>query len=183
MDLAIKKKPAVQTQRLALKPFSQTDTQGLIGLLTNPEITRTFMVPFFETADQALALANRLIAFSQLGDTRHLEYGIYRDGTLIGFVNGCGIREDTIEIGYVIHPDYQGCGYATEAVGAVLRELREMGFRKVIAGFFSENSASRRVMEKCGMKPGSLVTEAEYRGVLHKCLYYEIQFGKSQSEP
>lgn len=83
----------------------------------------------------------------------------------------------------MIHPDYQGCGYATEAVGAVLRELREMGFRKVIAGFFSENSASRRVMEKCGMKPGSLVTEAEYRGVLHKCLYYEIQFGKSQSEP
>ena len=68
----------------------------------------------------------------------------------------------------MIHPDYQGCGYATEAVGAVLRELREMGFRKVIAGFFSENSARRRVMEKCGITavmPDAMQREFPIRSV------------------
>lgn len=48
-----------------------------------------------------------------------------------------------------------------------------MGFRKVKAGYFEENEASRRVMEKCGMKQLSYTDEIEYRGITHKCLYYE----------
>ena len=51
------------------------------------------------------------------------------------FINDCGIKGEEIEIGYVIHPDHQGHGYATEAVRAIICELREMGFRKVIAGY------------------------------------------------
>ena len=42
-----------------------------------------------------------------------------------------------------------GHGYATEAVRAVLEELRDMGFRRVTAGYFEGNEASHRVMEKC----------------------------------
>ena len=176
MNLPIKKKASVKTERLTLKPYSQSDKEQLIGLITNSEITNSFMVPDFETAGQAAALAEKLIAFSQPEDVSHLEYGIYLSGVLIGFVNDCGIEEDTIEIGYVIHPDYQGKGYATEAVRAVMDELRDMGFKKVTAGYFSENTASRRVMEKCGMKNSDFTDEEEYRGVLHKCLYYEICF-------
>lgn len=51
-----------------------------------------------------------------------------------------------------------------------------MGFRKITAGLFQENIASRKVMEKCGMILTSLVDEEEYRGVVHKCNYYEICF-------
>ena len=46
------------------------------------------------------------------------------------------MKERTIEIGYVIHPDFQGHGYATEAVRAVIAQLKAIGFQKVIAGFF-----------------------------------------------
>lgn len=105
-----------------------------------------------------------------------MEYGIYLNGTLIGFVNDCGIEDDEIEIGYVVHPEYQGRGYASEAVKAVLGELRETGFRKVSAGYFAENEASRRVMEKCGMKPVERTDEEEYRGEKHLCRYCEIEF-------
>ncbi len=76
-------------------------------------------------------------------DTAHLEYGVYLDNRMIGFVNDCGTEGDAIEIGYVIHTQCQGYGYATEAVKAVLKELQEMGFQKVKAGFFEENTASR----------------------------------------
>lgn len=49
-------------------------------------------------------------------DAARLEYGVYLDGKLIGFVNDCGIEDGEIEIGYVIHPGYPGHGYATEAL-------------------------------------------------------------------
>lgn len=125
--------------------------------------------------EQAAALAEKRIRFSHPQDTRHLEYGIYRNGTLIGFINGCGIHGSTIEIGYAIHPDYQGQGYATEAVCALLQELRDMGLRSVTAGFFTENQASRRVMEKCAMTLTDYWDKVDYRGSIHTCRYCEIR--------
>ena len=163
MNLPIKKKAKIQTERLCLKPYSSEDAGRLAEFFKNDEISKTFMVPDFESE-------------KQIEDTGHLEYGIYCDNVMIGFVNDCGIEEDTIEIGYVIHPDYKGHGYATEAVLAIVEELREMGFRKVMAGFFEENTASRRVMEKSGMQLNDLVEEEEYRGIIHKCYYCEINF-------
>ena len=131
------------------------------------------MVPDLKTTEQVTALAETLISYSQIEDVEHLAYGIYADDRLIGFINDCGMENDTIEIGYVIHPDCQGKGYATEAVHMMIKELLKMGFRKVKAGYFEKNEASRRVMEKCGMKQLSYTDEIEYRGITHKCLYYE----------
>lgn len=175
MDLSIRKKAAIRTKRLTLKPYAQEDIPALAKLLQNKEITKTFMVPDFETKAQVAVLVQKLISFSSLADTRHLEYGIYLNDALIGFVNDCGIEEDSIEIGYVIHPDYQRRGYATEAVQAILHELKKMGFRKVTAGFFAENTASRQVMLHCGMHPIEYTDKEEYRGQIHTCCYCEIK--------
>ena len=176
MNLPIQKRALIQTERLTIRPYSKQDVVSLAELLENQSIAETFMVPEFETRAQALALAERLVSFSQISDTTHLEYGIYRMQTLIGFVNDCGVEGDAIEIGYVIHPQYQGQGYATEAVRAVIAELRTMGFRTVRAGFFAENTASRRVLEKCGMTASGLAEPEEYRGKLHTCIYYQVLF-------
>lgn len=175
MDLSIRKKAAIHTKRLTLKPYAQGDIPALAKLLQNKEITKTFMVPDFETKAQVAVLVQKLISFSSLADTRHLEYGIYLNDALIGFVNDCGIEEDSIEIGYVIHPNHQGKGYATEAVKAVLHELKKMGFHKVTAGYFQENIASRQVMLHCGMEPVDYTDTEEYRGQIHTCHYCEIK--------
>lgn len=176
MALPIKKKAQIKTERLILKPYSEHDIDTFIDLLTNPEITSTFMVPEMGSRSCAEELVKKLIGFSQPDDTKHLEYGIYLGEKMIGFVNDCGVEEDEIEIGYVIHPQYQGHGYATEAVHTVLAELREMGFRKVTAGYFAENTASLRVMEKCGMQRTTITEEEDYRGKRHLCRYCEICF-------
>ena len=47
MNISIKKKPLVQTERLTIKPYSAADKEQLAELLTNEEITETFMVPDF----------------------------------------------------------------------------------------------------------------------------------------
>ena len=176
MNLPIKKKTLIKTDNLTIKPYAQSDKGRLKELLKNPEITKTFMVPDFESEEQADLLIEKIIEFGRIENVNHLDYGIYYDDLLIGFINDCGIKEDEIEIGYVIDPAYKGRGFATEAAKAVINELREMGFYRVYAGYFEENPASRRVMEKCGMHSIDLVGEETYKGTVHKCLYCEIRF-------
>lgn len=166
----------LQTARLTLHPCTDRDTGALVRLLTDPRVTQTFMVPDFATPQQAEALAQTLIAFSQDDDTAHFMTGIYLAGAFIGLVLDCGVQADEIEIGYVITPDQQGHGYASEAVRAVLQALREMGFHRVTAGYFVENTASLRVMQKCGMQPTARRDTVDYRGQRHPCRYCEIVF-------
>ena len=66
MGRPIQKKALIQTERLTLKPFSLSDKDRLADLLTDQQITKTFMVTDFETAAQARALAEKLIHFSFL---------------------------------------------------------------------------------------------------------------------
>ena len=176
MARPIKKKAMIQTERLTLKPYSAQDADELLDILTLPDFTDTFIVPKMESRRCLEELVQKLISFSQVEDDKHLEYGIYLNGKIIGFINDCGIEDDEIEIGYVVHPRYQGCGYATEAVHAVITELREMGFRKITAGYFAENTASLRVMEKYGMRQTDETEEEEYHGRKHICKYCELCF-------
>ena len=175
MALPIKKKVKIKTERLSLKSHAEQDIDSQIDLLTNPGITSAFMVPEMESRSSAEELVRKMTAFSQTDDTEHLEYDVYLGDQIIGFINDCGITDHEIEIGYVIHP-HKGHGYATEVVRAVISELREMGFRKVTAGYFPKNTASLRVMEKCGMQKTAVTDALEYRGKHHACGYCEICF-------
>ncbi len=175
MSGKIKQAECIQTKRLELKSYRNSDKEQLIKLLTNEEIAKTFMVPEFSSEKQVVDLVCKLIEFSKAEDSAHLEYGIYLKDTLIGFINDCGIEDEEIEIGYVIHPDYKGQDYATEAVKAVINDLFRMGFKKIKAGYFEENIASRRVMEKCGMQQSDEIDTEEYRGVSHICRYFYIK--------
>ena len=173
--MKIQKRSEIITDRLVLKPYSANDRERLAEMFMDESITKTFMVPSYSSVQDYLELAEKLISFSSMEDETHLEYGVYLDSELIGMVNDCGIEDGEIEIGYVIHPEYQNRGYASEAVKAVIGELWDMGFQRITAGFFEENPASHKVMEKCGMTLTDEVDFDEYRGVRHKCLYCEIR--------
>jgi len=174
MKRKIIKKEYIETNRLILHPYRKEDNIRLVEMMKNPEITETFMVPDYTEESQFYALADKLIGFSQIEDTTHFEYGIYLDGYMIGFVNDCGYDDETIEVGYVIDPVYKGQGFATEAVSAAINEFREMGFKKVIAGFFEGNIGSQKVMEKCGMHLNGNSDQEEYRGKVLTCYECEM---------
>ena len=62
-------------------------------------------------------------------------------------------RQVQAELGWVLHPDHTGHGYATEAVRALLRLcFDELGLRRVTADCFADNEASWRLMERVGMR-------------------------------
>ena len=71
----------------------------------------------------------------------------------IGNIDLVGTNSDGVpEIGYVLSYEYWGMGIMTEAVKAVIDELFLLGFDKIGACHCSDNPASGKVMEKCGMK-------------------------------
>ena len=167
-----KKKECLQTERLVLKAFDEWDRPQMVDIFFNEDVKKTYMIPDFDNQKQAEALFEKYMNFSK--SDQHFVYGIYIDQLLIGFVNDCEAADTTIELGYVIAPEHQGKGFATEAVKACMTELFRMGYEHIKAGYFEENIASRRVMEKCGMHKIDFEEDIEYKGVLHHCLYFQI---------
>ena len=81
------------------------------------------------------------------------------------------------ELGWVIHPDHTGHGYATEAVRELLRLcFDELHLRRVTADCFADNEASWRLMERVGMRREiSTVRDSLHRsGEWHDGLGYAL---------
>lgn len=78
-----------------------------------------------------------------------------KNGTHIGEACFKGITEKgTTEIGYGIAEDYQRCGYATEAVSALIDwALAQPGVMCVMAETEASNVASQKVLYKTGFMP------------------------------
>ena len=135
-------------------------------------VNKTYMLPDFESREAAVNLFNRLMKMSESED--RFVMGISLDRKIIGMINEVDRGEDFVEVGYAINPAYKNQGFATMALTSSIKELKRIGYKRVLAGYFEENVASSRVMEKSGMKKIDQSDEIEYRGKTHKCFYYEI---------
>ena len=57
------------------------------------------------------------------------------------------------ELGWVLHPDHAGNGFASEAVRELMRIcFEDLGLRRVTANCFADNERSWRLMERLGMR-------------------------------
>ena len=162
-----------ETERLRIKPISLDDEEAVLDLLTDKTVGKTYMLPDYQSAEEAEPLFRRLVQLS--ADASRYVAGVYLDGKFIGMMNDTEIKGTQIEMGYAYLPDFYGCGFATEAFKGAIDYLFSHGFATVLAGAFSENLASLRVMEKCGMIRQEYTDEIEYRGKTHTCHYYAAQ--------
>src|SRR6476661_5239574 len=76
------------------------------------------------------------------------------DGAVIGdLMVKVGDAWAQAEVGWALHPDHTGHGYATEAVRELLRVcFDELGLRRITADCFADNEVSWRLMERVGMR-------------------------------
>lgn len=162
----------IKTERLTLRALTASDADDVIAILRSNKVKLTYMLPDFPTKEAALKLFERLHTLSRSAE--HLVLGLCLDDKIIGFLNDTEIKDGMIEVGYALHHDYWNHGYATEALRAVIDELFRLGFTTVRAGYFEENPASGRVMEKSGMHRIEHTDTIEYRDKNHRCIYYEI---------
>ncbi|MBQ6934288.1 MAG: GNAT family N-acetyltransferase [Clostridia bacterium] len=163
----------IRTKRLVIKPLDDRDKNLLIEILRNEKVSASYLTPDITSNEAANKLFNRIKEVSYIPD--RFARGIYIDNKLIGIINDTGIENGNVEIGYVIHPDHQNKGYATEALKAVIEKLFEQGYAAVSAGIFEDNIASRRVLEKCGFVLIDKTEDIEYQGKMHHCIYFEVR--------
>lgn len=163
----------MELKLLKLRPFLPADQTRILETVTSTKVNQTYMLPDFERIEDAIPLFERLAERSR--DENRFVRCIDVDGRAVGFLNDVEIKDGSIELGYVIHPDFHNRGYMTQALRAAIKELFARNYQRVICGAFEGNKASQRVMEKAGMTKIEFTEIIEYRGVSHNCVYYEIR--------
>ena len=145
----------VATERLTIRPAEQRDALPTFAFRSLPEVSRWITAEATDPQAWADGFGDRL------ADTLIVE----KDGVVIGDLMlrfedpwaQAEVRDQAagtqVEIGYTVDPAYGGQGYATEAVREELRIcFEELGVRRVIAQLFADNLASRRLLERLGMR-------------------------------
>ncbi|WP_162558471.1 GNAT family N-acetyltransferase [Saliniradius amylolyticus] len=147
------------TERLRLRPFRTDDAGALNRINSRSEVMRYIGKPVETIRNTEDYLRESVLAdYSKYGFGRHAVIEQH-SGELIGF---CGLKYlpdlDEVDIGYRLHPDYWGLGYATEAGQATMKFGREkLGLSRIIGIAMDENTASIEVLKKLGLKPDGRV--------------------------
>ena len=142
----------LRTEHLKLRRYRPEDADALYrGLGTDPEASRYSGWNPYATPEAARQAVQR---FTDSYDDPHF-YGWVMDweDVQVGTIGAYEEEDGRIEVGYSVIRDWQGRGYATEALKRVLAYLTENeGIACVTAWCAAENTGSVRVMEKAGMR-------------------------------
>ena len=155
----------IETDRLVVTEFTPEMAQAVHENSLDEDNRRFVPDEVFETVEEA----REAIAFlaAQYGGTDGpLAYPVLtrEGGENIGYVQLVPIGGGKWEIGYHIAQRYTGKGYATEAVRAFLPvAAKAVGTDEVHGICLKENTASKRVLLKCGFEPVFEGT-GEYQG-------------------
>lgn len=142
----------MQTARLELRPIAEEDLDALASLDALAEI-RAAIDPFGEHVPEDPA-ALREYERRLVGHPGFLAAVERRTGTVLGWFQ-FQERQDLPaerELGYRLHPDTWGKGFATEGAAALLRDaFARPGITRIYAHSLLDNPGSIRVMQKIGM--------------------------------
>ena len=143
----------LETERLILRPFEETDFEAVHAYASVDENVQ-YMVwgPNEESHTKAFVL--QAIAQSKEKPCRNYQYAaiLKLSKKLIGVCNLAISGDDEAEIGWILHRDYWKQGFGTE-MGKYIVEFgfNELGLHRIIAHCDVENYGSYRVMERIGM--------------------------------
>jgi RimJ/RimL family protein N-acetyltransferase len=147
----------VETERLQLRPFCRGDVEAVYAYRCREDVTR-WLIDAPMTREAVAEIIQARVgqsSWTRNGDSIFLAVDNRADKATVGEVSLIqrSAEHRQAEIGYIFHPDVQGQGLATEA-GRALMSLAfdNAGVHRVYARCHAENEASRRVMERLGMR-------------------------------
>lgn len=167
----------LETDRLLLRQWREEDLDPYARLCADPEVMR--YLPGVLTREESAKQIERFV--------RHWEehgYGLWaieekKTGTFIGFIgllrqDDWSEGEHKVEVGWRLDRSFWGNGLATEGALASLRYgFNRLKLPRIISICDPRNSASWRVMEKCGLT---------YQGEIHWRGYEDIWYAIDRDE-
>lgn len=162
----------LETERLILREFRESETEGIFELDSNPEVHKYLgknpittykqakdIITFFEEQYKERGIG-RFAAFEKAsGDFigwSGLKLNQGEKESLNGFTN-------FIDIGYRFIPRFWGMGYASEAAFACLDfGFKEMNYDIIYGAADVENIGSNKILQKIGLQ---FINQFGYKGV------------------
>jgi RimJ/RimL family protein N-acetyltransferase len=148
----------LETNRLLLRRFTMADVDNLVSLDADPEVTH-FITGGLPTSreeaehDMLPGFLDYYERFDGLGFWAVVEK---TSGDFLGWFHFRPRDDDTpgeVELGYRLRKSAWGKGYATEGSRALIRKgFADLGVERVFAETMAVHTASRRVMEKSGLR-------------------------------
>ncbi|HYF72354.1 MAG TPA: GNAT family N-acetyltransferase [Nocardioides sp.] len=156
------------TERLLIRPWRHEEAPRLLDLLSRLEVVKWLgdgEPKLMKDLDEA---HERIDRYAERDAPPLGMWAVERvaDGVVVGTVLLLTLpnaEHGEVEIGWHLHPDSWGQGYATEAARAVLGHAFTAGLPEVIAVSHTDNGASQAVMRRLGMEDRGII-EKWYEG-------------------
>ncbi|MGI8786260.1 MAG: GNAT family N-acetyltransferase [Pyrinomonadaceae bacterium] len=143
--------PVLKTERLILRQIEADDAAVVFDLRTNKTVNKFLLRTSPETIENVLRTIEKLNQGISAGNNIYWVLNLENDRKVIGTIClwNLDAEKSVGEIGYEIHPDFQGKGLMREAVKRVLKYgFEEMKLEKIEAWTNTANSASIRLLER-----------------------------------
>jgi len=143
--------PILDTERVILRPRTPADDQALFRLRSDERVNRFLDRPPTTTLDEARTFIEKIETAIKNGESFYWVLALKKENQLIGTICYWNLvrEDDQAEIGYELHPDFQGKGIMQEAVTAVIRFGFEQLKLKTITAFpRQDNRKSIQLLEK-----------------------------------
>jgi len=148
----------LETERLALRRFTEEDVDLLVELDSDPEVMRyiTGGIPTSREEVETEYLPAYLAYYE-----RYEGFGFWAavekaGGAFVGWFHfrpADSELPDEVELGYRLRRNAWGKGYATEGSRALVEKgFTDLGVRRVVASTLVVHEASRRVLENAGLR-------------------------------
>ena len=157
---------SMRTQRMLLRPLQATDAAGLLGIYSQPEVTRYYEL---DTLSDLLQ-AQRVLDFF----LKHHDRFAMLEPDSLRMIGTCGLffwdkTTNMASFGYDMASQYWGRGLMREAAGAVLAYgFATMRLNRVNALTAPDNQASIKVLEALGFEQEAVLRQFAYwKGAYH----------------
>jgi RimJ/RimL family protein N-acetyltransferase len=145
----------ITTDRLVIRPWRLDEADRFFDIYRRPEVVRWIGAEPMQEPREALELIERMLTQLKL-DARFGSWAVVdrASGVPAGGVilKPLPDGDGEVEIGWQLHPDSWGNGFASEAAGAVLERAFANGLPEVWAVLYLDNHRSAAVCRRIGME-------------------------------
>ena len=174
-DAAVLAETPIRTERLVLRPLEASDAPDVFEYQRIPDVLKYLPWPLRDRAEAYEHTAKRAAARVLADDGDFFVLAMTLPGEpsveeaahdrVIGdmMVRVSSAKHAQLELGWVVHPDFQGTGYAREAAVAI----RDFAFEtlhphRIQAFLDARNDASAKLCERLGMRREATILEEQY---------------------
>ncbi|MGK0389825.1 MAG: ribosomal-protein-alanine N-acetyltransferase [Maribacter sp.] len=173
--------PILETERLILRAFKETDVKNIFATYSEDEVTKYYDLESMKSENEAIEITE--VFKTRFENGIGIRWAIELKETR-EYIGDCGYNpwsktNRKAEIGYALISKYWGKGYAIEAIKSILhygfRELDIVKLNKIMAMIDPRNEKSIQLVEKLGFQhEGTLKEHVLEKGVFVDMAVYAI---------